>query len=114
MFLGYLAHPLSRPQRAVPLGHLPILWRVVSGGGMTNKKSKGIGKGSYKSTVPVEILEILQNNDGVSRQDIRKLMHYKYCPRTICTHLSKLRVAKKVECYINGNMRRPLYRVVKP
>jgi len=40
-------------------------------------------------------------------------MHYKYCPRTICTHLSKLRIANKVECYINGNMRRPLYRVIK-
>ena len=80
---------------------------------MTNNKSKGIGKGSYKSTVPAELLEILQNNDGVSRQDIRRLMHYKYCPRTICTHLSKLRIAKKVECYINGNMRKPLYRVVK-
>jgi len=80
---------------------------------MTNNKSKGIGKGSYESTVPSELLEILQNNDGISRQDIRRLMHYKYCQRTICTHLSKLRIAKKVECYINGNMRRPLYRRVE-
>ena len=78
-----------------------------------NPHGKPCGVGVKPSTVSSEILEILQNNDGVSRQDLRKLMHYKYCPRTICTHLSKLRIAKKVECYINGNMRRPLYRVVK-
>lgn len=80
---------------------------------MTNNKSKGVGKGSYASTAPAEILAVLQNNDGITRQDIRRLMHYKYCPRTICTHLQKLRIAKKVECYVNGSMRKPLYRMVK-
>jgi len=81
---------------------------------MTNNKSKGVGKGSYPSTVPSELMEILQNNNGVTRQDIRRLMHYRYCPTTLATHLKKLRAAKKVECYVNGNMRKPLYRVVRP
>jgi len=80
---------------------------------MTNNRSKGVGEGSYPSTVPAELMEILQNNEGVTRQDIRRLMHYKYCPRTICTHLQRLRIEKKVECYVNGSMRKPLYRVVK-
>jgi hypothetical protein len=80
---------------------------------MTNNKSKGVGNGSYKSTAPSELLEILQNNEGISKSEIRRLMHYKYCTTTMTVHLSKLREDKKVECYINGNMRRPLYRVVK-
>jgi hypothetical protein len=79
-----------------------------------NAQGKPCGTGgNKKSTVQSELLEILQNNSDITRQDIRRLMHYKYCPRTICTHLAKLRIAKKVECYINGNMRRPLYRVVR-
>ena len=78
-----------------------------------NAQGKPCGTGGKTSTIGDEILEILQNNKGATRQDIRRLMHYKYCPRTICTHLSKLRIAKKVECYCNGNMRRPLYRVVR-
>ena len=95
------------------MGHVPVLWNVGKGVGMTNIKSKGIGKGSYKSTVPSELLEILQNNDGVSRQDIRRLMHYKYCPTTIVKHLAKLRKTGRVECYIKGDLRKPLYRVVR-
>jgi len=79
-----------------------------------NAQGKPCGTGGNKiSTIQSEILEILQNNDGLTRQDIRRLMHYKYCPRTICKHLSELRIAKKVECYVNGNMRKPLYRRVR-
>jgi len=65
------------------------------------------------SKCPQEIIEILQNNEGVTKSDIRRLMHYKYCPNTINKHLGRLRADKKVECYAAGNMRKPLYRVVR-
>jgi len=71
-------------------------------------------KGDMKtSTVQSELLEILQNNSDITRQEIRRLMHYRYCPTTINHHLATLRKDGKVECYVNGNMRKPLYRVVR-
>jgi predicted HTH transcriptional regulator len=66
----------------------------------------------HTTKVPEEILEILQNNTDVTRQDIRRLMHYRYCPRTLQKHLGELRKDGVVECYCNGNMRKPRYRRV--
>ena len=78
-----------------------------------NPHGKPCGVGVKPSTVSNEILEILQNNEGISKSEIRRLMHYKYCTTTMTVHLAELRIAKKVECYINGNTRKPLYRVVR-
>jgi hypothetical protein len=79
---------------------------------MTNNKSKGFGGGSLQ-TIPSELMEILQNNSGLSVSDIRRSLHYKYCKRTVQKYLYELKAEKKVECYVNGSMREPLYRVVK-
>ena len=76
---------------------------------------KPCGNGRFQpSKCPYDILDVLQNNEGITQSDIRRLMHYKYGVTTINKHLSILRGDRKIECYIAGNMRKPLYRVVRP
>jgi hypothetical protein len=70
-------------------------------------------RGSPPSPCADEILAVISENEGISIRDIRRLLRYRYCPRTVQKYLAELRIAKKVECYVLGNMRVPLYRLVR-
>jgi hypothetical protein len=65
------------------------------------------------TTCSSEILAVLQKHGGLTATAIHEILFARYSKRTVTKYIAELCAAKKAECYVNRDMRKPLYRVVK-
>lgn len=65
------------------------------------------------TTCSSEILAVLQKHGGLTATAIHEILFARYSKRTVTKYVAELCAAKTVECYVNRDMRKPLYRVVK-